>query len=79
MTAEGVSMNEFLSRVLALATDSDESDPMAVRLRSRLRAAGMLAEGTASHPRPDADAVARARKAAGSGTPLSEVVSSMRE
>jgi hypothetical protein len=77
--AEGISMNEFLSRVLALASDSDETDPLAAKLRSRLRAAGMLASGDPAHSRPDADALAKARKAAGSGTPLSDVVSSMRE
>ena len=77
--AEGISMNEFLSRVLALASDSDESDPLAARLRGRLRAAGMLAGGEPAHPRPDADALAKARRAAGAGTPLSDVVSGMRE
>lgn len=76
--AEGISMNEFLSRVLTLATDSDENDPLAVRLRDRLRAAGMLADGVPPGVRPSAEAVTRARSAAGRGTPVSEVVSTLR-
>ncbi|WP_308466066.1 hypothetical protein [Rathayibacter soli] len=76
--AEGLSMNEFLTRVLTLASDADETDPLAVRLRNRLRSAGMLADGSTTATRPSADALARARAAAGAGIPLSEVVSTLR-
>ena len=77
--AEGTSMNEFLNRVLTLATDSNENDPAAVRLRNRLRASGMLAQsGVATDP-PSSDVLDRARAAAGQGVPLSEVVSNMRK
>lgn len=73
-------MNELINRVLALATDSDEVDPQSVRLRTRLRAAGMLAHGSSARgPRPSSDDLARARAAAGEGVPLSDVVSTMRE
>lgn len=76
--AEGASMNEFVNRVLTLATDSDENDPVAVRLRNRLRAAGMPAHSAAVADPPSPDALARARAAAGEGVPLSEVVANMR-
>lgn len=72
-------MNEFLNRVLTLATDSDESDPAAVRLRDRLRAVGMLAESGAPLPdRPDSESLARARAAAGRGASLADIVAQMR-
>ncbi|TFD51629.1 transcriptional regulator [Cryobacterium sp. Hh11] len=77
--AEGLSMNEFLNRVMTVAAQSDESDPLAARLRNRLRAAGLLATGTPNGPRPSGAEIARARAAAGSGVPLSEIVSTMRE
>ncbi|TFC17385.1 transcriptional regulator [Cryobacterium algoritolerans] len=77
--AEGVSMNAFLSRVLTLATESDESDPLVLRLRNRLRAAGMLAEGAPTGPRPSKTDFARARAAAGEGIALSDVVTGLRE
>lgn len=77
--AQGVSMNEFLTRVLTIATDSDEADPLAVRLRDRLRAAGVLAEGTAMAGRPGERELAQAKAAAGTGVALSDVVSSLRE
>lgn len=78
--AEGTSMNELINRVLTLATDSDEVDPHSVRLRTRLRAAGMLADGSSARgTRPASVELARARVAAGEGVPLSDVVSTMRE
>ena len=77
--ADGLSMNEFITRVLSLATDSDERDPASVRLRERLRAAGMLASWSATSDRPaDAD-LARARAAAADRDPaLSHIVSADR-
>lgn len=77
--AEGVSMNAFLTRVLTIATDSDDADPLAVRLRSRLRAAGMLAEGTPTASRPDERELTQAKAVAGSGISLSDLVSTLRE
>jgi hypothetical protein len=77
--AEGLSMNELMTRVLSLATDSDERDPAAVRLRERLRAAGMLASWTTEPPEaPDAADLERARAAAGAGTALADIVSAQR-
>ena len=78
--ADGISMNEFLSRVLTLATNSDEDDAPAVRLRNRLKAAGLLAGGDGAVPsRPSAEALTRARRAAGRGTSVAQVVSEMRQ
>lgn len=77
--ANGTSMNEFLNRVLALATESDENDPAALRLRNRLRAAGVLAVSDAPVPqRADTASLARARAAAGRGASLAEIVSKSR-
>lgn len=77
--AEGLSMNELMTRVLAIATDSDDRDPAAVRLRERLRAAGMLTSWapTTREP-PDGADLERARAAAGTGTPLADIVSGQR-
>ena len=69
------SMNEYVEFVLRAATDPDLATQEADRVRARLRLAGLLAEqpGTGD-PGPDPDAVAAARRRAGRGTPLSEVV-----
>ncbi|WP_211195973.1 hypothetical protein [Agromyces sp. H66] len=77
--SEGLSMNELMTRVLSIATDSDERDPAAVRLRERLRAAGMLASWAPTSPAPpDAADLDRARAAAGTGTKLADIVSAQR-
>lgn len=76
--SEGLSMNELMTRVLSLATDSDERDPAAVRLPERLRAAGMLASWTSPPGPPDAADLERARTAAGAATPLADIVSAQR-
>jgi hypothetical protein len=75
---QGRSMNELLTHVLAAATDPDLAGSDAERIRERLAAAGLLApsggQGTA-HRRPDPERLARARRAAGRGTSLTELVS----
>lgn len=77
--ADGVSMNEFLTRVMALVTDADETQSAAAQLRARLRAVGLLAEHSRSAPvRPEVDSLRAARAAAAVGTPLSEVVGNLR-
>ena len=76
--AEGLSMNELITRVLSLAIDSDERDPAAVRLRERLRAAGMLASWPPPSEPPDAADLEKARAAAGTGTPLADIVTAQR-
>ena len=77
--AEGLSMNELMTRVLAIATDSDDRDPAAVRLRERLRAAGMLTSwAPTTRKPPDGADLERARAAAGTGTRLADIVSGQR-
>lgn len=71
----GQSMNEFLTRVLQAVTDPELSGSEAERVRERLARAGLLAPPGSVRTRPPADAVARARKAAGAGTPLADIVS----
>ena len=82
----GRSMNELVVRILDAATDPDLADD-GTRVRERLAAAGLLADqpGTASAAGPtsqrdrvDADRLAAAPARAGSGTPLSDIVSSSR-
>lgn len=79
-------MNEQVVRILDAATDPDLADD-GTRVRERLAAAGLLADPSATSattgptPRSDgaaADRLAGARARAGSGTPLSDIVSSSR-
>jgi hypothetical protein len=72
--SEGRSMNEYLTFVLDAATDPAHAEGDAERLRERLARAGLLAAAGPPHRRPDGRALARARHAAGRGTPLSDVV-----
>ena len=82
----GRSMNEQVVRILDAATDPDLSDDL-TRVRERLSAAGLLDEGqepalvaepTTTPSRPSASRLAQARERAGTGTPLSDLVSSSR-
>jgi hypothetical protein len=70
----GQSMNEFLTRVLDAATNPDLGGTEPQRIRERLAQAGLLAPPGAVRRRPDAHDVARARRAAGTGTPLADIV-----
>lgn len=70
------SVNSFATMVLRAAVDPDFSGDQAERLRARLRLAGLLWEPEGEPPRPPApEELQRARAAAGSGTPLSDLVS----
>ncbi|HET7386947.1 MAG TPA: toxin-antitoxin system HicB family antitoxin [Nocardioidaceae bacterium] len=68
------SVNEFITRVLDAATNPDLADDEMARIRERLARAGLLAPPGEPVERPDPDAVAAARRAAGRGVPLSELV-----
>jgi|SRR5215207_792445 len=71
----GDSVNAYAAAVLAAAVDPELEGDEVARVRARLARAGLLA--TAPHsagPRPDDAAVSRARRAAGKGRPLSELV-----
>jgi hypothetical protein len=75
----GWSMNEYVTRVLEAATDPALADEGAQQTRERLARAGLLAETGSRRQRPDRAELARARRQAGRGTPLSDLVSSGRE
>lgn len=71
----GQSVNAWAAAILHAAVDPEFSGGDAERTRERLRRAGLLAQhGPRQGHRPDDDAVARARRAAGQGRPLSDYV-----
>ena len=74
----GWSMNELVTRVLRAATDPENADDESQRLRERLDRSGLLAPAGAPRTRPDAARVDAARRAAGRGTPLSDLVTEQR-
>jgi hypothetical protein len=74
----GRSMNEYVVAVLSAATDPDLAGDDAEPIRERLARVGLLASTREARRRPDADAVAEARAAAGRGTSLSHIVTSDR-
>ena len=71
----GQSLNAFATLVLRALVDPDAAGDEVERMRERLRRAGVLAAPTRVASRPDAEAVAAARRRAGRGTPLSDIVS----
>ena len=71
----GRSLNDWVTTVLSAATDPTHVGDEAQRVRERLSAAGLLdPSDTGQHRRPTDEEVARARAAAGRGTPLSTLV-----
>lgn len=70
----GISINEFITRVLDAATNPELTDDESVRVRERLAAAGLLAPAGPPRPRPAAEDLASARHRAGHGRPLSDLV-----
>lgn len=72
--AQGRSLNEWVTLVLDAATDPDLAGTEADRVRERLANAGLLASTGPARRRPSAAKMARARAAAGRGTPLSDLV-----
>lgn len=73
--AEKRSINDFLTHVLRSATDPAYAADGADRVRERLARAGLLAETGPPRERPDPELFAAARRAAGVGTSLSDLVS----
>ncbi|MHA6669013.1 hypothetical protein ACX3O0_09105 [Homoserinimonas sp. A447] len=74
--AQKRSMNDFITQVLEVATSPDAVDPEEVRLRGRLERAGLLVVPMHwDQVVPSAAEVEAARKEAGSGTALSDLVS----
>ncbi|MGH3695793.1 MAG: toxin-antitoxin system HicB family antitoxin [Pseudonocardiaceae bacterium] len=75
----GISINEFVTRVLDAATNPELSNDESLRVRERLAAAGLLAPVGPPRPRPAADDIASARHRAGGGHQLSDLVRDNRE
>jgi predicted transcriptional regulator len=75
---QGISVNALISRVLDAATNPALAGTEAERIRERLDRAGLLAAEHASRaggkPQPDARTLSEARRAAGTGTALAELV-----
>lgn len=76
--SEGYSLNEYLTRLARAATDPALAGSDVERLRERLAQAGLLATTEPRQRRPDASAVEHARRRAGRGTALSELVTDER-
>lgn len=77
-SALGRSVNSWVVAVLDAAVDPDLEDSESARTRARLERAGLLAKPGSRElgsARPDRRRVEQARKAAGTGTPLSRLVS----
>jgi hypothetical protein len=72
---QGYSVNEFLTRVLDAATDPDLAGTEAERVRERLSQAGVLVVPAPVSRRPDPHQVAEARRRAGAGASLADIVS----
>ena len=74
--AQERSVNGYATAVLAAAVDPELAGDEATRVRERLARAGLLAPTAATaRRRPSKAAVARARKRAGEGRALAELVS----
>ncbi len=69
------SMNDYVTAVLDAATDPSLAGGEAERLRERLDQAGLLAEPGERHARPPREEIEGARRRAGTGTALSQLVS----
>ncbi|MEU3020120.1 MULTISPECIES: toxin-antitoxin system HicB family antitoxin [unclassified Nocardiopsis] len=75
----GVSLNEYVTRVMRAVTDPDLESDEAKAVRAKLAQAGFLDVSGAPRTRPSRAAVERARRAAGGGTPLEDFVEEGRE
>lgn len=74
--AQERSVNGYATAVLAAAVDPELAGDEAARVRERLARAGLLAPTSATARRPPSKAaVARARKRAGKGRALADLVS----
>lgn len=72
--ASGRSLNAWATSILAAVIDPEHADGDAERVRERLQRAGLLSDPRARGARPKRSDVARARRAAGRGKPLSDLV-----
>ena len=70
----GRSLNDYLTRLAEAAVDPELAGDEAGRLRERLARAGLIVAPGPARRRPDPKALALARRRAGDGTPLSDLV-----
>lgn len=70
----GMSVNGWIALVLGAAVDPELAGSEAERTRERLARAGLLVTSAEAARPPDPRKVERARKAAGTGTPLGSLV-----
>lgn len=70
----GRSLNDWVTTVLAAASDPSLAGSEAEQIRERLAQAGLLARTGPPRKPPTPRRLAEARAAAGRGTPLSELV-----
>lgn len=75
----GVSLNEYVTRVMRAATDPNLESDEADAVRAKLAQAGLLDVSGRPRPRPGREAVEKARRAAGGGTSLEDLASEGRE
>lgn len=79
--SRGRSVNQTFEDLVTAATDPVHAPDEMAALRERLARAGLLFDTsllTSSGPRPSEEEFARARAAAGRGTPLSDIISEQR-
>jgi plasmid stability protein len=76
---QGRSVNSYATAVLRAAVDPALAGDEVERMRARLAQAGLLAAAIPVAERPEEAAVRRARRRAGQGRPLSDLVSEGRD
>lgn len=77
--AQGRSLNDWVTTVMAAASDPAYAAGEAAQVRERLARAGLIEFPSGESPRrPDARRVKAARARAGAGRPLSELVAEQR-
>lgn len=77
--SHGRSLNDWVTTVMAAASDPSHAANETAQVRERLARAGLLEEVSGQPPRrPDARRVKAARARAGAGRPLSELVTEQR-
>ena len=76
---QGRSLNDYLTRLAQAAVDPELAGDEFERLRERLARAGLIAAPGPKRRRPDREAVAKASRRAGQGTPVSDLIVRERE
>lgn len=71
----GQSLNGWITTVLSAAVDPAHAGSESERIRERLARAGLLSTPETTAPRPASEDVEHVRAAAGTGTPLDQLVS----